>query len=269
MAVFSVVKCSACQPLIDRFFEDFDAACLQQVRGHVGGCSSCRARYCALYMTETMIGSRSIPASAAELLDDQDKERAVNTVSPSQKLPTQTHLNEGSPPGGIWISGVLGAVAIALVVLLVQTPAPKRQQKLASIRSQEALALDLYCVERESKRFLIAPDGTCDAPLEIEFRNRGSQSLYLSMIALIEGEDTNRVVTIVQNLKLPPTKGTALSLIHEAHDQLRTMKRRIIALVSSSEKSHEETLAHIKSVSTGTRHHRTLVRTWFLRPGGS
>jgi len=214
-----------------------------------------------------MMGSKRIPSAAAELLNNEDKERVVDAASPSQHIPEKHALHESAPPGGMWISGVLGAVAIALVVLLIQAPTPKRQQQLASMQSQETLALDLYCVERNSERFILPPDGVCDASVDVEFRNRGSEGLYLTMVALVEGHP-KRVVPIVRNLKLQPTRGTTWPLVHRGHDELRTMSRRIVALVSSSERTDEETLVHLEALSAGTPHHGALVRTWLLHPAG-
>jgi len=147
------VKCDESQKLIDRFFQELDPKLLNKIRGHLGGCPSCRARYSALYMAETSLGSRKIPQAAGQLLQDDDKERVVDAVAHAPKVGQRSNEEEAPIRAGIWISIVLASLAIALLILLTQGPTPKRGQRLSSMQSKAALAVDLYCLGAEKERY--------------------------------------------------------------------------------------------------------------------
>ena len=265
MAQLRAVKCDDVQSRIDRFFQDLNEKALDAIRGHVGGCHDCRSRYAALYMAEVTLGERKVPVAAGGLLNEADRERLVEAVTDKRGSPPPPKKPGEGLRTGLWLSIVLGAVALALLVLLIQGPTPTRGKRLATMRSKAPVAVDLYCVAGDDSRFLIPFEGSCATRLEIEYRNREAKRLHLSFVE-VQGQPTDQptVRALVQNFKMPSTDGAIQPMGLRPVDMPSSGPRQIFAFLGSNELSREELLDITRMTLEGQPPTHIRVRSWRL-----
>ena len=262
------MDCIETRAAIDELFESGDSEVFDRVQAHAEGCHDCRTYYAKRYATASSRGIAPLPENA--LL------RTVqgNTTSPSPKLPPMD--SEALPGGtastigtGWWLSSVLAALAVALLILLVQGPPKSQSGTGPTMTSGGPLTVDLYCVSDAVKRYILPFKGACDSTLELEYRNRERNNILLSIIIGTEAGERGapRTEIWLRNKMLPSGSAGVIPLTRLGQP---TGFRTLVALLHRSEMVDAQLISRAEAQEpsgyAGTE--EVLIRRWFVSQRG-